>query len=123
MNIKNTTKKKNPPLPFQKIKEEVLGKKYKLSLVFIGNKLSRRLNREYRKIDKTTNILTFPLSKNEGEIFINLTLAKKQSLQFDRKYNKFIGFLLIHGLLHLKGCEHSSKMEEKEKKVRKRFNI
>ena len=123
LNIKNTTRKKNPSLPFQKIQEEILGKKYELSLVFIGDKLSRKLNKEHRKIDKPTNILTFPLSKSSGEIFINLNLAKEQAPKFDRNYTNFIGFLLIHGLMHLKGYQHSSKMEREEKKIRKIFNI
>ncbi len=123
MDIKNTTRKKNPALPFQKIQEEVLGKKYELSLVLIGDKLSQKLNKKHRKINKPTNILTFPLSKSAGEIFINLNLAKKQAPKFDKNYTNFIGFLLIHGLMHLKGYEHSSKMEKEEKKIRDRFNL
>ncbi len=123
MDIKNTTRKKNPNLPFQKIKESVLGNGYDLSLVFIGDKLSKKLNNKYRKINKPTNILTFTLSKNEGEIFINLNLSKKQSSKYERKYTDFVGFLLIHGLLHLKGYEHSSKMEVEEKKIRKKFKL
>ena len=123
MDIKNTTRRKNPPIKFNLIKEFVLGKNYELSLVLIGNDLSRKLNKQHRKIDKPTNILTFPLSKNAGEIFINLPLSKKQSPRFDRKYSNFVGFLFIHGLFHLKGYEHSSKMEEEEKKVRSKFNL
>ena len=121
--IKNNTRKNKPTVPFDKIKQAVLGKEYETSLVLIGNQLSQRLNREYRKINKPTNILTFPLSKDSGEIFINLNLAKKQSIQFERKYNEFIGFLFIHGLLHLKGYKHSSKMEREEKKIRRKFNL
>jgi len=123
IDIKNTTRKKKPPIKFKLIKEFVLGKNYELSLVLIGNDLSRKLNKQHKKIDKPTNILTFPLSKTVGEIFINLPLSKKQSLRFDRKYNDFVGFLFIHGLLHLKGYEHSSKMEEEEIKVRNKFNL
>ena len=123
MDIKNTTRKNNPSLPFKKIKEKVLGKKYELSLVFIGDKLSQKLNKQYRKINKPTNILTFPLSKNTGEIFINLNLAKKQAFKFERNYTDFVGFLLIHGFMHLKGYSHSAKMESEEKKIRKIFNI
>jgi len=123
MDIKNTTRKKNPPIKFKLIKEFVLGKNYELSLVLIGNDLSRKLNKQHKKIDKPTNILTFPLSKTAGEIFINLPLSKKQSLRFERKYNDFVGFLFIHGLLHLKGYEHSSKMEAEEKKIRRKFNL
>lgn len=123
MDIKNTTKNETPLLQFDKIKRSVLDEKYDLSLVFIGDKLSRKLNKQYRKIDKPTNILTFPLSPNEGEIFINLKLAQRQFLKFSDSYNKFIGFLFIHGLLHLKGYEHSSKMEQEEEKIKKKFNL
>lgn len=121
--IKNTTQKNNPSLPFLKIKDHILGKNYDLSLVFIGDKLSRKLNNKYRNKDKVANILSFPLDKNSGEIFINLNHAQKTCSQFERSYKNFVGFLLIHGLVHLKGYQHSSKMEREEKKIRKIFQI
>ena len=123
MDIKNTTRQKTPGIPFEKIKNAVLGKDYELSLVLIGDKLSRKLNKQYRQIDKPTAILSFPLSKNEGEIFINLNSTKRQSANFNRNPDKFAGFLLIHGLLHLKGYEHSSRMEEEEEKIRRKFHV
>ena len=121
--IKNTTRNNNPNLPFQKIKEKILGKKYELSLVFIGDKLSKKLNNQYRKINKATNILSFNLTETAGEVFINLNLAKKQAYKFNKNYTDFVGLLLIHGLLHLKGYQHSSKMESEEEKIRKFFNL
>jgi probable rRNA maturation factor len=121
--IKNTTKGKLPRLPFENIKNEVLSKNYELSLVFIGDKLSKKLNREYRQKDKPTNILSFSLSKTDGEIFINYPLSKKQAKKYERKFSDYIGFLLIHGLHHLKGMEHSSRMEVQEAEVRKKFNL
>lgn len=121
--IINKTKSTLPRVSFVKIKNDVLGEKYSLSLVFIGNAKSQELNRIYRKKDKPTNILSFPLNKTNGEIFINLSLAKKEASSFERKFDNFIAFLFIHGLLHLKGMEHSSRMEEAEKKLRKKFNI
>lgn len=123
MDIKNTTRKNNPSLPYLKIKNKVLGEKYELSLVFVGDKLSKKLNFKYRKINKPTNILTFPLSKDAGEIFINLNLVKKQAPKFNKNYTDFVGFLVIHGFMHLKGYLHSAKMEREEAKIRKVFNI
>jgi len=120
---KNTTKGKLPSLSFVSIKEAVLGKKYELSLVFIGDKLSRRLNKTYRSKDNPTNILSFPLSETEGEMFINLNKVKKEAPSFDRNYSNFLLFLFIHGLFHLKGLQHGSKMEVAEKKIRKRFKV
>jgi len=123
LQIKNTTKGKLPRLPFADIKNSVLGKQYNLSLVFIGDKLSQKINNQYRKKNKPTNILSFPLSEDEGEIFINFKLAEKQAKKYERKFSDYIGFLLIHGLMHLKGLQHSSKMEEQERLIRKKFNL
>ena len=110
-------------LPLCAIAEKVLGKNYELSLVFVGDTRSRKLNKEYRGKDKPTNILSFELSKNSGEIIINPRLAKKQSPKFGRSYKNFIAFLFIHGVHHLKGMQHSSTMDEAEEKIRKIFNI
>lgn len=121
--INKTLKGKPPRLPFLKIKEFVLGKEYDLSLVFIGSKKSKTLNKKYRGKDKPANILSFPIDKTEGEIFIDLHEAKKTSKNFNRKYENFVAFLFIHGLFHLKGYSHGSKMEHEELKTRKRFKI
>lgn len=123
VSIRNTTKGKLPRLPFVDIKNAILGEKYELSIVFCGNNLSRRLNRTYRGKDKPTNVLSFPLSKKTGEIVIDLTRSKKEAPQFNEKFPNFIGFLFIHGLLHLKGLDHGSTMESKEQRFRKMFKI
>ena len=121
--VANKTKSKPPSLPFCKIKNSVLGEKYELSLVFIGNTRSQKLNKQYRGIDKPTNILTFPLDKNSGEIFIDLGRAKSDAPRFDLNSKSFIGLLFIHGLLHLKGFSHGSTMESEENKLCKKFGI
>jgi probable rRNA maturation factor len=110
-------------LPFVDIKNTILGKKYDLSLVFIGSIRSRRLNREYRGKDKPANVLSFPLSKESGEIFIDVKEATKQAPSFEAKPAQFIGQLFIHGLYHLKGLTHGSRMEKEEEKVRKKFGL
>ena len=121
--ITNTTKNTLPRVSFDDIKDKTLGKKYSLSLVFVGDKKSRKLNKTYRGKDKPTNILSFNYDKSEGEIFINLRKAKSEAKLFDRKFDNFIAFLFIHGLLHLKGMEHSSTMEKAEEKLRKQFRV
>ena len=113
LSIKNTTKGKVPSLPFLQIKNKILGNSYELSLVFVGKKRMRRINRETRGKDSSTNILSFELSKKSGEIFICPSHLKG--------FN--IGFLLIHGLFHLKGMAHGSTMERAEEKVRREFGI
>jgi len=110
-------------LLFKDIKDKVLGKSYSLSLVFIENKESKKLNFQYRKKIKPTNVLAFPINKMVGEIFINIDSIRKEHLLFGRSQKNFIAFLYIHALLHLKGYDHSSKMEDAEKKIRILFGL
>jgi len=99
--ITRETKGKLPSLPFANMKDAVLGKKYELSVAFVGEKKSQEINNLMRGKNKPTNILSFPLSKNSGEILISLSTTKKDAKNFDKTPDKFLGFLFIHGLLHL----------------------
>ncbi len=110
-------------LLFVNLKNAVLGKKYDLSVVFIGSKEMQKLNKIYRDKDYATDILSFPISKTEGEILICKQKADQKSKEYERSKDNFINFLFIHGLVHLKGFEHGSRMEREEEKFRKRFNI
>ncbi len=121
--ISNTTKGKLPSLPFESIKNAIVGKSYELSIAFVTPLQSQKYNRIYRSKDYPTNILSFALDKKSGEIIICPQIAKRDAPDFDMKYENFIGFLLIHGMLHLKGMEHGSTMEAKELLFRKKFKI
>src|SRR3989344_4845180 len=101
-------------IPFTRLKNTVLGRDFELSLVFTDNTFSRRLNATYRGKNKPTNVLSFPISKKSGEIFIDLVTAKKEAKTFEMSFQKFVTFLFIHGLLHLKGMRHGATMEQAE---------
>jgi len=117
----NKTKGKLPSLPFSDMATDILGKKYSLSLVFVSEKKSKELNFKYRQKNKAANVLSFPLSDESGEIFICIATAKKQADDFERNWKNFVGFLFIHGCLHLKGYDHSSIMERLEKKYDQKY--
>lgn len=121
--LTNTTKAKLPNLAFEDMKNAILGKKYELSVIIVSKSEIKRLNKEYREIDKPTDILSFPLSESFGEIYINIEMTKLEAKKFDRKYENFFGFLFIHGLVHLKGFDHGSTMESIEARFRKKFGI
>lgn len=123
LSITNLTKGKLPRLPFVKIVATVLGKEYDCSLVIVSSRKSRELNRTYRGKDTPTNILSFPLDKHAGEIFLYLAKARDEAPLFGRSYKDFVAFLFIHGLFHLKGLDHGTKMENAEKKIRTLFKI
>jgi probable rRNA maturation factor len=119
----NLTKCKLSGLPFVSIKNEILGQKYEISLVLISKKRSKELNFKFREKNKPTNVLSFPLSKNSGEIFICPEIAKKECSDFDMSFKNFVLYLFIHGLLHLKGMDHSSRMDKAESKFLKKFGL
>ncbi len=97
-------------IPFKKIKEEVLGKKYELSVALVGPAESRRITLASKKKDKVSNVLAFNLSRNSGEIILCPAVAKDG-----------LGYLFIHGLLHIKGHAHGGTMERAEEQLSKRF--
>ena len=123
ISITNTTKGKLMSLPFASIVVDVLGKKYYISIVICGNALSRRLNRTYRRKDEPTNVLSFPYSKSSGEIFLNMPLIKSEARSSKLSARSHLVYLLIHGLLHLKGMQHGSRMEKEEMKFLRKFNF
>lgn len=98
----------------EEIKEEILGKQYELSFAFINKNRIKLLNKTYRKKDEPTDILSFPLSKNSGEILICPTIAKIKASGFGKTSEEYILFLVIHGMLHLKGLHHGDRMEKYE---------
>ena len=115
--ITNLTKRSVPKIQIEKIKNKILGKKYSLSIVFVGDVRMKRLNKEYRKKDKTSNVLSFEISNVSGEIFINLPMAIRTSKKNKVSLKKELEFLLIHGILHLSGYEHGVVMEKMEDKL------
>lgn len=120
--VKIETKGKLPSLPFVSIKNKILGKKYDLSICFVSSNKQKEINKKYRGINKSTNVLSFPFSKNSGEITFDLAKVKKEAPLFLMSYPKFLKYLLIHGCLHLKGFEHSSTMEKQEEKYLNYFS-
>ncbi|HEX9608662.1 MAG TPA: rRNA maturation RNase YbeY [Candidatus Paceibacterota bacterium] len=105
------------------MKNAVLGKKYELSLVFIGKARAQALNRKYRKRSYTPNVLAFPLSKEAGEIFICPTVAASEAKSAGMSARHMTAYLFIHALLHLEGLPHGATMERKERELLRRFGI
>ena len=96
--------------------------KYDISLIIVGPKSIKRLNRDYRKIDKVTDVLSFSLISNPdelnyidelGDIFINRNRILSQANEYSHSIKREFIFLFIHGLLHLCGYDHMNIEEEK----------
>ncbi|HEY4515691.1 MAG TPA: rRNA maturation RNase YbeY [Candidatus Paceibacterota bacterium] len=109
-------------LAFNKIIPEILGKKYFASIAFVREKKMRKINKEYRNKDESTDVLAFNL-KEEGEILFSLPNMRKKSREFGMEASEYLSYLLIHAVVHLKGLDHGSKMDRLEKKFCNIFNI
>jgi len=117
------TAKSYPKLPYEKIKNDILGKKYRLSVAFVGGTRAQALNQTYRNKSYTPNVLSFPLEVDSGEIFITPTIARKEAKKFDMTPHGYIGFLFVHGCLHLKGHDHGDHMDKLEQKYCKKYGL
>ena len=105
-----------PRVPFLAIKEKVLGKGYELSVSFVDEKTAKKINKDHRNKTYTPNTLSFSLTKKSGEIVMCLPAIRKEFKKFEMSEKKYLVFLLIHSMLHLKGYQHGSTMEDKEQK-------
>ncbi|NCS99977.1 rRNA maturation RNase YbeY [Candidatus Parcubacteria bacterium] len=122
LEITRQTKGLIPIVPFSMIKNEILGKKYDLSLAFTTMKDMRSLSKKHKGNYNHLNTLAFPFDENSGEIAMNLQTIRSQAKDHDKKYLEFLIFLFIHSSLHLKGYKHGSEMEKLEEKYFKKFN-
>ncbi len=112
-----------PKFPYQKMKEAILGKKYELSVAFVGTKRAQKLNVAYRQKTYVPNVLSFPLDATHGEIVLCPEIAYPEAKDFNLTKDGYIAFLFIHGLLHLKGHDHGDTMESLERRYVKQFGV
>lgn len=111
--VTNLTRFKLPRVYWRKVKNKILGDEYDLSLVFLGDKKIAEINRKYRAKNKPTNVLALPLDKKSGEVFLDLPLAFREARSAGQSRKRYLTFLYIHALLHLKGFKHDTKKELK----------
>lgn len=107
-----------------------------VSVTFVDNEQIKELNSAYRKIDRETDVLSFPLGENGvydvnpstdakmlGDIVISAEKAVEQSVIYNHPMQREIGFLTVHSMLHLLGYDHENggleavRMREKEETV------
>ena len=121
--IKKTIRDRLPDLPFKRIADEILGADFELSLVICGDKLAQRMNQEYRQKSYFPNVLSFPYSKKEGEIFLNMRKAEREARKYGVSIKSRMGLLFVHGCFHLAGYDHGVTMERLEQKILRQFKL
>lgn len=98
-----------------------------LSVTFVDNEFIHKLNREYRNVDRPTDVISFAFLDGEddrnltlrkkgpvslGDIYISIDKAKEQAKEYGHPLRRELSFLFVHGLLHLLGYDHMSKEDE-----------
>lgn len=118
---------------------EMVGKLYgvengEVSITLTNDEYMHELNREYRGIDRTTDVLSFALNESEepevtggedfnelGDIIISVERAEKQAKDYGHSVRREMAFLTVHGMLHLLGYDHMEAAEREEMEAEQRF--
>ena len=89
-----------------------------VDVTFVSNRKIREYNREFRNVDRETDVLSFPFAEEEyytdpdsgdvmlGDIVISLEKAAEQAAEYGHSYEREVGFLTVHSMLHLLGYDH-----------------
>lgn len=95
-----------------------------MSVTFVNKKEIQRINKEYRNIDRATDVISFAFldDKSEqifgdlpldlGEIYICYDVAQENAINYGNTLKRELSFLFVHGLLHLLGYDHMKKEDE-----------
>ena len=122
---------------------EKFGKDAEVSVSFVSNNEIKNLNKIYRNKDSVTDVLSFPLTGEDGtvevnpetgavqlgDVVISLETAVKQAQNFGHSLEREVGFLTVHSMLHLLGYDHETSqldqriMREKEESVLEKLGI
>ena len=92
------------------------------SIIIVDNSYIHKLNKEYRGIDRVTDVISFALEDEKsmvipdeirllGDIYISLDKAKEQAKEYGHSLERELCFLAVHGLYHLLGYDHETKEE------------
>jgi len=105
------------------LKEEKVKNAY-FNIIFINNEEIHKINKEYRNIDKETDVISFALEDDDtypdmgfrmlGDIYISVDRIKSQAKDYGHSELREMCFLAVHGLLHLLGYDHTKSLEDEK---------
>ena len=111
-------------------KEEKLQEETELSVTFLSDEAIRQINRDYRQLDQPTDVISFALEEESegeapiigvkdmprhlGDLLISVETATRQAEEYGHSVERELGFLALHGFLHLLGYDHMNQKDENE---------
>lgn len=117
------------------LKVEGLDDEVEVSVSFVGDEEIKNLNRDYRGVDKSTDVLSFPMDDEFiidkrilGDVIINTRRVMEQAEELGHSRERELSYLTVHSILHLLGYDHMEeedkrKMREREKLAMKELEI
>lgn len=124
--------------------EDLLDKNIYVSILYTTPNEIQEYNKEYRNIDRATDVLSFPMFEKDevqklkqeksvatdvlGDIIINLSQVKMQADEYGHSFERELAYMLVHGFYHLMGYDHikeedKKEMREKEEAILNELNI
>jgi probable rRNA maturation factor len=124
----NTTDEKVPELKsVRKALKEAIKMEHldnlEFNIILVDNEYIHKLNRDYRHIDRETDVITFALEDTKdiedfearvlGDVYISLDKAHAQAKEYGHSFERELCFLAVHGFFHLLGYDHMNPVDEK----------
>lgn len=110
------------------LKVEGLDENVEVSVSFVGDEEIRDLNRDYRGVDKSTDVLSFPMddefiivSRILGDVIINTKRVMEQAEELGHSEERELSYLTVHSILHLLGYDHMEDEDKKEMREREKL--
>lgn len=103
------------------LKEEEIDENVQVSISFVGDEEIQRLNKDFRGVDSSTDVLSFPMDDEFqieetmlGDVIINTKRVLEQAKEFGHSNTRELSYLTVHSILHLLGYDH---MEDEDKEI------
>lgn len=110
------------------LKVENLDENVEVSVSFVGDEEIRDLNRDYRGVDKSTDVLSFPMDDEFiivgrilGDVIINTRRVMEQAEELGHSNERELSYLTVHSILHLLGYDHMEDEDKKEMREREKL--
>ena len=125
--------------------ERIENSKMYISIIFTTPKNIHEINKQYRNVDKTTDVLSFPIFEKQeleqkiknkefdhedilGDIIISIEKVKEQALEYEHSFERELSYMIVHGFYHLMGYDHIKEedkvlMRPKEENILNKLGI
>jgi len=111
--------------------EKLLDSKLIMTITFTTPEEIRKINKKYRKIDKATDVLSFPMFERKeleekiakqdfehedvlGDILISIPKVQEQAIEYEHSFKRELAYMVVHGFYHLMGYDHIKEEDKKE---------